>query len=846
MRYSTPVLAALMAGTAALIMPATANARSDATYAIDLPAQDLGDALRAIAARAGWQLYADAAVVNGLRAPALKGTMTPREAIRRLIEGSRLTASFSDRTVTIRGREQAAAEGAQIVVTGSHIRGAQVAAQVTRVTRRDIEDAGQTDLGEAMRALPQNFGGGQNPGVGFGAGSTNSNVNAASSINLRGLGPDATLTLLDGHRLPYNSAVGGVDVSAIPVAAIERVEIVADGASAVYGSDAVAGVANVILRRDFEGLTTSAQVGASSDGGYARQQADAVAGLRWSGGGLILAYDYAHNSAIRADQRDYASVLKGDNSLYPEIRQHAVTLAAHQDFGGGVTLSLDGLFSSRTSGIIGGTTATSYLFAPRVQTWTLAPRLDVALGDNWTLSATGAFGEDRTHYDTTIAPAGAAASITTGCFCNSALTAEVNANGALFSVGGGDARLALGAGYRDNRLDYTQFINASPGGAFNVSRHSTYAYGELYLPIFGPDRRARGIRRLDVSAALRYEDYPGMARIATPRVGLVYEPVRGLAFKGAWSRAFKAPTLYQQYIGYQAYLLPASPYGVGSAGSTIVYASGGNPDLVPERSRNWSLGLSIEPAALPGFLLEASWFDISYRDRVAEPLPGSIGRSLTDPAYASLVDFTPGLDTLAGVIAGARNGLVNYSGAAYDPATVVALLDDRNTNIAAQSIHGIDVHAAWRRDLGRNRSLAFDLAGSWLESHQQLTSALPATQLAGTVFNPPNLRARASGSYRSRRSGVSLYANYIGALTDTRYTPSPRIGPRVTIDLATKWDLIPGPSGKPGLRLSLVVNNLFNVRPPETRTTGPTDTPYESTNYSPIGRFIALGVTRNW
>lgn len=846
MRHSTRALAMLMAGSAMVMLPASACAQSSQTYAFDLPAQALGDALRAVAARAGWQLYADAALVNGLRAPALKGSMRPRAAIEHLLEGTGLTAHFSDGTVTISRHDQFSTASQQIVVTGTHIRGAEVAAQVTRVSRRDIEAAGQTDLGEAMRALPQNFGGGQNPGVGTGAGLVNSNVNAASSINLRGLGPDATLTLLDGHRLPYDSAFNGVDVSAIPVAAIERVEVVADGASAVYGSDAVAGVANVILRRDFEGLTTSAQIGGTSEGGYARQQADAVAGVRWNGGGAMLAYDYAHNSAIHAGQRDYAPALKADNSLYPQIRRHAVTLTAHQDLGSAVTFSLDALFSSRTSQVIGGTADINYVFAPDVESWTLAPRFDLAIGHDWTISAIGAFGEDKTHYLTTITPTGGSASVTKGCLCNRALNAEINANGPLFSVGGGDARLALGAGYRDNALDYTQLINDSVRGAFNVSRHSTYAYGELFLPFFGADRHVAGIERLEATAALRYEDYPGMARLATPRVGIVYAPVRGLTFKGAWSRSFKAPTLYQQYIGYEAYLLPAAPYGVGGPGATILYASGGNPVLVPERARSWNLGFSLEPAALPGLMFEASWFDIRYRDRVVQPLSGGIGRALTDPAYASLVDFAPDPASFSPLIAGALNGLVNYSGGAYDPASVVALLDNRNVNVAGQSIHGIDLHAAWHRDLGDGRSFAFDFAGSWLESRQQLTSALPSTQLAGTLFNPPDLRARAGASYKARRFGLSLFANYTGALKDMRYTPQPRIGPRATFDLAVNWDAIPGPATKPGLRLALVINNLFDVKPPAIRTTGPTDTPYDSTNYSPIGRFIAVGVTRSW
>ena len=249
-----------------------------------------------------------------------------------------------------------------IVVTGSRIRGAAVAGDVITLDQEAIIAAGQVDLGEAIRSLPQNFNGGQNPGIGTGAGLINSNVNSASSANLRGLGPDATLTLLNGHRLPYDSAFGGVDISAIPLAALDRIEVLPDGASALYGSDAVAGVVNVILRRDFEGVATSAQIGASSDGGYFRQQADIVGGTTWNGGGFLVAYDFSRNSEIEARQRSYAGSLDPDSFLYPSQHRHAATFSAYQSLGDRIVAKVDVLFSRRESETVGGTPASRFLF----------------------------------------------------------------------------------------------------------------------------------------------------------------------------------------------------------------------------------------------------------------------------------------------------------------------------------------------------------------------------------------------------------------------------------------------------------------------------------------------------
>ncbi|MBU2605193.1 MAG: TonB-dependent receptor [Alphaproteobacteria bacterium] len=736
------------------------------------------------------------------------------------------------------------AEGEGIVVTGSRIRGAGFTGDVTTLDREAIIAAGQIDLGEAIRSLPQNFSGGQNPGIGTGAGLANANVNSASSANLRGLGPDATLTLLNGHRLPYDSAFQGVDISAIPLAALDRIEVVPDGASAVYGSDAVAGVVNVILRRDFEGVATSGQLGASSGGGYFRQQADLVAGKKWSGGGFLLAYDFVHNSAIDADQRSYAGSLDPDSSLFPSQSRHAVTLSARQELGAGVTASLDALYSNRHSQTIGGTPALRSEFRPAVESYTLAPSLEVALGSGWQASLSGVYGRDRTHVSTRFTPQTGAGRLITGCICNSVTSLEFGAEGALFALPGGSARLALGGGFRNNGMDFTQPVNGVPGREFDVTRRSRFAYGEVYLPFVSPGMELPGLRQLSLSGALRYEDIRSMDKVATPRLGLIYSPFSPLILRGTWSRSFKAPTLFQQFIPFQAFLLPAAAFGAGPG--TVMFASGGNPDLVPERARSWTAGFELRPKSVQDLTIAATWFDINYRDRVVQPIAGSIAAAFRDPGFATLINFSPSPAELDDLIAGALFGLENFSGSAFDPANVAALVDNRNINVALQDIHGIDGRLAWSNDLGEGRRLGFDLAGTWLKSSQQLTADLPEVQLAGTVFNPPKLRLRGTASFASGGFRLSSSLNMTGRLTDRRFATESRISPNATLDMSASYDVIPGEGRDPGLTIALTVNNLLGDRPEVIRTTGPTDTPFDSTNFSPIGRFIALGIRRQW
>src|SRR3546814_18872294 len=107
------------------------------------------------------------------------------------------------------------AETDAIIVTGSRIRNVPVASPVITLDQESIRDSGQSNVADAVRTIPQNFGGGQNPGIGFNVPeASGADVGGGSSVNLRGLGSDDTLTLLNGHRLSYLAATHSNDISA--------------------------------------------------------------------------------------------------------------------------------------------------------------------------------------------------------------------------------------------------------------------------------------------------------------------------------------------------------------------------------------------------------------------------------------------------------------------------------------------------------------------------------------------------------------------------------------------------------------------------------------------------------
>lgn len=191
----------------------------------------------------------------------------------------------------------------EIVVTGSSIRGvAPVGSPVVQMENSDILNTGRSTTTEVLRSLPQLPNLGADESHLNQANNANANVTYGSGINLRGLGTEATLTLVNGNRaIPSGTQSQYVDPSMIPIGAIERIEVLLDGASAIYGSDAVGGVVNIILRKNFDGAETRVRYGEAD--GLDQIVFSQVFGKVWNSGNVMLAYEHNERSNLPARER---------------------------------------------------------------------------------------------------------------------------------------------------------------------------------------------------------------------------------------------------------------------------------------------------------------------------------------------------------------------------------------------------------------------------------------------------------------------------------------------------------------------------------------------------------------
>ncbi|WP_338589649.1 TonB-dependent receptor [Shewanella khirikhana] len=192
----------------------------------------------------------------------------------------------------------------RIEVTGSRIKRTDIEgpSPIQSIGKDDIANMGFDNLQQLLEKIPAN---------GAGAFSTRGNsqdstANGAASISLRGLGPDATLVLINGRRVAISSFAEGVsnsfvDINNIPVSAIERIDILKDGASAIYGSDAIAGVVNIVLKKDIEGIEVNLGYGTATGPSYDEQTASLVWGTKGEKGNASIILDYFKNGTLSAD-----------------------------------------------------------------------------------------------------------------------------------------------------------------------------------------------------------------------------------------------------------------------------------------------------------------------------------------------------------------------------------------------------------------------------------------------------------------------------------------------------------------------------------------------------------------
>lgn len=337
----------LMGGVAMTVMlasPAWAADPAEAPASVRISAGPLDAAILSLATQTQVRILFSRDLVAGKRAAAIEGRFSAKQALDQLLAGTGVEAQTASRGVLVLRASRlpvsttpppASANGRQAtpptavpltqirpvdasetvtelseIVVGTHLRGTKDGpSPVVVLDRAEIDRAGYATVADALSAVPQAFGGTTSDDTSTTASDpTTTNGNRATAVNLRGLGADATLVLINGRRMAGAGLMGDfADISSIPLAAVARIEVLLDGASALYGSDAVGGVVNVVMRERYEGAETRARIGGSTRGDLGQRQLAQTFGHGWTSGSILVSGEYQRRDMLMASRRDYTA-----------------------------------------------------------------------------------------------------------------------------------------------------------------------------------------------------------------------------------------------------------------------------------------------------------------------------------------------------------------------------------------------------------------------------------------------------------------------------------------------------------------------------------------------------------
>lgn len=353
------VRSALQICSALLVLTASAVTHGQGTRAVrfDIPAQPLSAALLELARQANIGIAFSASSVLDLQSPALQGRFEIGQALERLLERTDLVVlSPTDGVYSVVPRappevprsrsdpvqpeypppsvERPVPPIEQISVTGSRIvrDGLSAPTPVAVISSRELNTMAPTTLMDSLAQMPQFAN--NNTAVGFADGVTG--PAGASHLNLRGVGPNRTLVLMDGRRVAPSTRRGMVNIALFPKALIDRVELVTGGASAAYGSDAVSGVANLMLKRGFSGLDAQIQGGRTTRSDNDTYEVSMAGGISvGERGHLLFGAEHMDSEGIRGYGnrgwfRSWGNIANPDPDgpaqiIVPHIRSRAYT-----------------------------------------------------------------------------------------------------------------------------------------------------------------------------------------------------------------------------------------------------------------------------------------------------------------------------------------------------------------------------------------------------------------------------------------------------------------------------------------------------------------------------------------
>ena len=872
-----PLACALLLSLGALPSAALADDPAKVDQRLEhftLEAGPLADTLLAISRQTSTPISFDQASLEGLDSVAIQGELSRDQAIDRALHntglrasrtasgaivitqgGAKTSAVVPAKTAPVQAAHGADPTLATVVTLGTRrqdVTALKSLAPVELITPEQIQNSGAVTLNQALTLLVPsfNFPQGQNASKG---------TSAVRSASLRGLSPAYTLILVNGKRRNPTGRLSGVDpwgadqlveLNNIPISGIERVEVLSDGASAQYGSDAIAGVVNVVLKEKDSGGGLQTRYGQYKKGDGETRNANGWWGTSLPGDGfLTLSADGLSNNPVdrsgvdnqyvnagppgdlrtgRWGQggRDQGSLLaNAELGLNDETRLYSTLNYAYSnnfnDVNPNYSTSRDNIKAIYPDG-----------FQPRVSekrydtSAVVGVKYAEALLGNFDLSLSYGKNEVRGYLENSLSPSyglasatsfyrGASESKTTNLALDWTHDLDFNWAPSPWTLSGGAAyrheNFAINDIGDEQSWDYGGgLIPAGQQGAGQRAR-----FGAVDIAGINPDdlgslsRNVAGVYagleghltdKLEIGTALRAEHYSDFGDTVNGKLSARYTFTPAFAIRSTFSTGYRAPSLGQLSTQTTTYTGNWSfDGGAAAPGRTRLFRPGdsavaafGAKDLDPVKAKNFSLGFVWTPDERTSLTVDAYRIDIDGNILATQ--------TLQDPADNS---STAVRDILA------KAGLSNFSGASF----YTNGYDTRTTGVDAQLKHRLDLQQYGRLDLGAGLSV-IDTKVSNVKQGSVLTRTGTTLFTRDVLRNPengtPENKLILSSDYTLGKWGVNVQATRFGEYTYNHPTLESRdqtFSPQWVVDLDVRYQLTRE------LGLNAGANNLFDTYP---------------------------------
>ena len=779
---------------------------------------------------------------------------------------------------------QAVAQVEEIVVTGTRTEGRtrlESLAPVDVISDKALTRQGTTELGAALATVA--------PSLDFPRPSITDGTDSVRPATLRGLSPDQTLVLVDGMRrhtsalVNVNGSIGrgsaAVDLNSIPTIALDKVEVLRDGASAQYGSDAIAGVINLHLREARSGGSLTGTYGIyDTDVDTARGHRHKSDGPTYTLAGyqgialgadgfLTISGEYRYRNPTSRGDLDprvtpskvtsrYGDPQEDDRSLYvnagiplnadwklygfsgyqkrytnsaanPRLATNANNVAAI--FPGGflplITTNIDDFTAGGgvKGDVDGFTVDAGIVYGYNRVDYGVRDSVNASLGAN----SPTVFNAGQMKYDQYVANLDVTKQLDFGLAKPATLAFGAEHRRESYAIHAGDTASYILGPFATKAAGAQGFPGFRPSNEVDKHRHSEGLYVDLDAPITD---------KFDVDAAVRYEHFSDFGSTTNGKLSARYAVTDAFALRGTVSTGFRAPALQQQYFTATStnFILingVNTPVEVGTfpSVSPIARALGGKP-LEPEKSKNYSVGGVFHQGPFE-LTIDAYQIDINNRIVLSENIQGAPTGTPTAVAIFNLIN-PPGTSGL-----GAARFFIN----GVDTTT-----------------KGLDVVGRYRLNTDEAGVFDFTLAANFNKTSVNkvpTTAQLSALPVPPILFDRGNRLTFERGTPRQKETAsldwsmgpfaATAKATYYGnvLIPNNAATLDYNAGSHTLVDLEVRY------SFPMGLNLAAGANNLFDEYPNKTPVNVNTNGPIGFPSYSPFGfngRFLYTRLTYNW